>query len=83
MADAITYAAHFADLLSCSWSGPRNNIIETALAEVQAGIAGPGCEQLRFLPQGMTSAVAFLTLLHPFMQSELAQQRIVRKLSIT
>lgn len=37
VADAIIYSALFADILSCSWSGPNSSIIETALQEVANG----------------------------------------------
>ena len=37
IADAIIYAARFADILSCSWSGPRSPIIEMALRDAAAG----------------------------------------------
>lgn len=37
VADAIIYSGIFADILSCSWSGPNSSIIETALREVAVG----------------------------------------------
>jgi subtilisin family serine protease len=37
VADAIIYASLFADILSCSWSGPRSAIIEAALQEAASG----------------------------------------------
>ncbi|UWQ84380.1 S8 family serine peptidase [Leisingera caerulea] len=40
VADAITYAALYADILSCSWSGPRSSIIDAALAQAESGAAG-------------------------------------------
>jgi len=40
VAEAILYAAHFADILSCSWSGPRSSLIEAALTRAAAGSAG-------------------------------------------
>ncbi|MEE9587430.1 MAG: S8 family serine peptidase [Hyphomicrobiaceae bacterium] len=40
VADAIAYAATFADVLSCSWSGPTSAIIETTLRDVANGWEG-------------------------------------------
>jgi subtilisin family serine protease len=37
VADAIIYSGLFADILSCSWSGPNSSIIEAALQEVSDG----------------------------------------------
>jgi subtilisin family serine protease len=42
VADAIRYATLFADILSCSWSGPRSPDIEAALADAATGRAGRG-----------------------------------------
>ena len=42
VADAIRYATLFADVLSCSWSGPRSPDIETALADGAGGRNGRG-----------------------------------------
>jgi subtilisin family serine protease len=43
VADAIRYASHFADILSCSWSGPRSPDIDAAIEEAGAGRGGKGC----------------------------------------
>lgn len=37
VADAIRYGALFADVLSCSWSGPRSAFIESAIAHAASG----------------------------------------------
>jgi subtilisin family serine protease len=42
VADAIRYASLFADILSCSWSGPRSPDIEAALADAGLGRGGRG-----------------------------------------
>ncbi|HET6469338.1 MAG TPA: S8 family serine peptidase [Geminicoccaceae bacterium] len=42
VADAIRYAMLFADVLSCSWSGPRSPDIEAALADGATGRDGRG-----------------------------------------
>ena len=43
VADAIRYAARYADVLSCSWSGPRSPDVEFALRDAMArGRAGRG-----------------------------------------
>jgi subtilisin family serine protease len=43
VADAIRYAGNFADVLSCSWSGPSSPDLETALQDVAiSGRAGRG-----------------------------------------
>lgn len=39
VADAIAYASHFSDILSCSWSGPRSPLIEAALQSAASGSA--------------------------------------------
>ncbi|WP_424970845.1 S8 family serine peptidase [Dinoroseobacter sp. S76] len=39
VADAITYAALFADILSCSWSGPDSALINQALRHAAGGSA--------------------------------------------
>lgn len=43
VANAIRYASRFADILSCSWSGPPSPDIEFALQEAGAGRGGKGC----------------------------------------
>lgn len=43
VANAIRYASRFADILSCSWSGPASPDIEFALQEAGAGRGGKGC----------------------------------------
>lgn len=43
VANAIRYASRFADILSCSWSGPPSPDIEFALQEAKAGRGGKGC----------------------------------------
>ena len=43
VANAIRYATAFADILSCSWSGPISPDIELALQEAGAGRGGLGC----------------------------------------
>ena len=43
MANAIRYASRFADILSCSWSGPESPDIELALEEAGEGRNGRGC----------------------------------------
>jgi subtilisin family serine protease len=43
VADAIRYASRFADILSCSWAGPRSPDIEAAIDEAGAGRGGKGC----------------------------------------
>ena len=43
VANAIRYASRFADILSCSWSGPASPDIELALEEAGAGRGGKGC----------------------------------------
>jgi subtilisin family serine protease len=42
VANAIRYATRFADILSCSWSGPASPDIESALEEAGAGRRGKG-----------------------------------------
>jgi subtilisin family serine protease len=42
VANAIRYASRFADILSCSWSGPASPDIELALEEAGAGRNGKG-----------------------------------------
>ena len=42
VANAIRYASRFADILSCSWSGPASPDIESALEEAGAGRGGKG-----------------------------------------
>jgi len=39
VADAIAYAAMFADVLSCSWSSPWSSIIEATLQDAASGAA--------------------------------------------
>jgi subtilisin family serine protease len=39
VADAIVYSGLFADILSCSWSGPNSSIIEAALRDVAGGVS--------------------------------------------
>jgi subtilisin family serine protease len=43
VANAIRYASRFADILSCSWSGPASPDIESALEEAGGGRGGKGC----------------------------------------
>src|SRR5712671_3925752 len=43
VANAIRYASQFADILSCSWSGPASPDIELALEDAGAGRDGKGC----------------------------------------
>ena len=43
VADAIRYASRFADILSCSWSGPASPDVEAALEDAGAGRGGKGC----------------------------------------
>jgi hypothetical protein len=43
IADAIRYAARFADILSCSWAGPRGPDMDAALEEASRGRGGKGC----------------------------------------
>jgi subtilisin family serine protease len=43
VANAIRYASRFADILSCSWSGPASPDVEFALQEAGAGRGGKGC----------------------------------------
>lgn len=43
VADAIRYASMFADILSCSWSGPQSPDIEAALRDAAQGRGGKGC----------------------------------------
>ena len=43
VANAIRYASRFADVLSCSWSGPASPDIQFALEEAGAGRGGKGC----------------------------------------
>jgi subtilisin family serine protease len=43
VANAIRYASRFADILSCSWSGPESPDIELALEEAGEGRKGKGC----------------------------------------
>jgi subtilisin family serine protease len=42
VANAIRYASRFADILSCSWSGPESPDINAALEEASAGRNGKG-----------------------------------------
>jgi subtilisin family serine protease len=42
VANAIRYASRFADVLSCSWSGPQSPDIESALQEAGGGRNGKG-----------------------------------------
>jgi len=43
VANAIRYASRFADILSCSWTGPASPDTESALAEAADGRGGKGC----------------------------------------
>jgi subtilisin family serine protease len=43
IANAIRYAARFADIVSCSWAGPRGPDMEAALEEARKGRRGKGC----------------------------------------
>src|SRR5262249_55900886 len=43
VANAIRYASRFADIVSCSWRGPRSPDIEAAIEEAGAGRGGKGC----------------------------------------
>ena len=43
VANALRYASRFADILSCSWEGPRGPDMEAALKEAGAGRGGKGC----------------------------------------
>lgn len=43
VANAIRYASRFADILSCSWTGPASPDIRFALEEAGAGRGGKGC----------------------------------------
>jgi len=42
VADAVRYAARFADVISCSWSGPVSPDLEFALQDVQSARGGRG-----------------------------------------
>lgn len=43
VANAIRYASRFADVLSCSWSGPPSPDIQFAIEEAANGRGGKGC----------------------------------------
>jgi subtilisin family serine protease len=59
VANAIRYASRFADVLSCSWSGPPSPDIQFALEEAGAGRGGKGCPILCATGNDFASQVAF------------------------